>query len=416
MGITAKTVVLLSSGQPSINPRLVKEADALSDAGYEVTVLYQYWNAWATRLDTDLLATKRWKAIRVGGSPDHEKWTYLRTRIAQKLARALPAAFRTAGIADVALNRASGALTRAARAIPAGLYIAHNLGALPSAVKAAAFHGTQAGFDAEDFHRHETSNDPQHPDVQLKTTIEDRYLPRVTHRTASSPAIARAYEELFWGAAFRVIRNVFPKTSPQKAGSTPPSSGQPLRLFWFSQTVGLNRGVQDVMGALRQMADVPAEFHVLGHLTEHVRAGLDEYVHDLHFDVPPVIVFHPPIAPDRLIDFAAQFDVGMATEPGFSINNDFALSNKLFTYLNAGLAIVASDTRAQADFIAAYPQVGGVYPKGDHHRLSELLMNYVHHPEQLTAARQSARSLADSELNWETEQKAFIRLVQEALL
>lgn len=67
MGLTAKKIVLVTSGQPSLNPRLVKEADALVEAGYEVTVIYQYWNEWGTDLDKVLLPQKKWKTIRVGG-------------------------------------------------------------------------------------------------------------------------------------------------------------------------------------------------------------------------------------------------------------------------------------------------------------------------------------------------------------
>ena len=64
-----KQIVLITSGQPSLNPRLVKEADTLSAAGFDVTVLYAYWNEWGTRYDKELLAQKKWKAICIGGDP-----------------------------------------------------------------------------------------------------------------------------------------------------------------------------------------------------------------------------------------------------------------------------------------------------------------------------------------------------------
>jgi len=48
---------------------LVKEADALTNAGYQVTVLYAYWNDWGTLYDEELLAGKNWKAIRASGAP-----------------------------------------------------------------------------------------------------------------------------------------------------------------------------------------------------------------------------------------------------------------------------------------------------------------------------------------------------------
>ncbi|MEO6850572.1 MAG: hypothetical protein ABI203_06320, partial [Mucilaginibacter sp.] len=76
ISFTKKKILLVSSGQPSLNPRLVKEADSLADAGYNVTVLYAYWNDWGTKFDTDLIASKQWKAICAGGSPGQKKFIY----------------------------------------------------------------------------------------------------------------------------------------------------------------------------------------------------------------------------------------------------------------------------------------------------------------------------------------------------
>jgi len=46
-----KKIVLITTGQPSCNPRVVKEADALSAAGHEVTVIYNYYIGWADEND-----------------------------------------------------------------------------------------------------------------------------------------------------------------------------------------------------------------------------------------------------------------------------------------------------------------------------------------------------------------------------
>ena len=37
-----KTIVLVTTGQPSTKPRIVKEADALQKAGFNVNVLYSF--------------------------------------------------------------------------------------------------------------------------------------------------------------------------------------------------------------------------------------------------------------------------------------------------------------------------------------------------------------------------------------
>ena len=47
----SKQIVLITTGQPSSNPRIVKEAISLSEIGYEVTVIYNFWVSWALNYD-----------------------------------------------------------------------------------------------------------------------------------------------------------------------------------------------------------------------------------------------------------------------------------------------------------------------------------------------------------------------------
>ena len=173
--IYRKNIILVSSGQPSVNPRLVKEADALADAGYNVTVFYAYWNDWATRYDIELLAKRNWKAIRVGGSPQKGRFTYLFSRVLQKIGSTI----NHHAFAAIGLSRVTYALIREIKKHKADLYIAHNLGALPAVVIAAKKHKKPCGFDAEDFHRNETSDNPQDPNVVKKSVVEDKYIPHL---------------------------------------------------------------------------------------------------------------------------------------------------------------------------------------------------------------------------------------------
>ena len=83
-----KKIVLITSGQPSTNPRLVKEADSLVEEGYDVLVIYQYWNAWATKADKELLKEKKWKYLEAGGNPER-KFIFLVTKILHKVFRVL---------------------------------------------------------------------------------------------------------------------------------------------------------------------------------------------------------------------------------------------------------------------------------------------------------------------------------------
>src|SRR6185295_14068593 len=84
MGETSKKwpeICLLTPGQPSSNPRLVKEADALTDAGFKVMVVYGFWADWASKADKDLLASRKWTGVLIGGDPRRERLPYWFTRV-----------------------------------------------------------------------------------------------------------------------------------------------------------------------------------------------------------------------------------------------------------------------------------------------------------------------------------------------
>jgi glycosyltransferase involved in cell wall biosynthesis len=405
----SKKIVLITSGQPSLNPRLVKEADALADAGYNVTVLYAYWNDWGATFDELMLPQKKWNAVQIGGSPKKQPFVYFLSRLIHKISNLI---YHKVGIklfGNLAIARSSFFLSRQASKYKADLYIGHNLGALPATIKAAKYNHKPCGFDAEDFHRNEVSNDPNHADVKLKTYIENKYFPQLDYLTASSEQIANAYSVIFANIKPTVILNVFKKNNAEKSISL--TQKDTIKLFWFSQNIGINRGLQDVLSALKTMEINKFELHLLGYADPELKHSLlEEYSL-----VSNIIHFHNPVPSDEIPTFASKFDIGLALEPGFSINNDLALSNKLFTYIQSGLAVIASDTIAQAAFINKYPDSGKLYKKKNPGSFAEALLAYSTNYELLDNTKKSNYKLGQTELNWETESSKFLKIVKQTI-
>ncbi|ASU36781.1 glycosyltransferase family protein [Mucilaginibacter xinganensis] len=403
-----KKIVLVSSGQPALNPRLVKEADTLAENGYDVTVLYAYWNEWGTIIDKNLLPSKKWQAIRVGGDPVGKRLVYFFSRLITWIAALLTRKMGISYFSEFAISRNSYFLIRAAKSYQADLYIGHNLGALPAVVKAAKKYNKPCGFDAEDLHRYESSSNDKDYKVALKAGIENKYIPHVSYLTASSQQITQAYDRLFPGKTPVTLLNVFPAGAIREP--VKPNTTGPVKLFWFSQVIGNSRGIEDVVKALHMLADKNFELHLLGYHSGQTTAFIDELNNGI-----AKIFYHEPVMPGALAEFAAEFDIGLAMEPGFSINNDFALSNKIFTYMQAGLAIVASDTTAQSALLSKYPAIGALYRKGDVGTLAALLSVFNKDRSKLLACREASLALATNTLNWENESKKFLTLITQTL-
>jgi len=365
-------------------------------------------------MDRQLLPSRKWKAVHVGGSPKGKKALYLATRIQHKTAKTLVKWF---GLKHKLAERAAGRcvflLLKEALRQPADLYIAHNLAALPVAVLAAKKTKSQCGFDAEDFHRNEISNDPNDFDVRLKTFLEEKYFPQTDCLTVSSLPITALYQELFPLKKIVTVLNAFPMVKEVTLPIVKPN--EPLKLFWFSQTIGLNRGLQDVLSALKTLENEQIELHLLGFLSEETSIGIQDFIAGLKFSKKTAVIFYSPVSSENLPIFAAQFDVGLALEPGFCRNNDAALSNKIFTYLQAGLAVAASDTVAQKQFLNENPDLGFCYEKGNGQQLANILKRFIEEPDLLQKTKLAAYQAARSHYNWETESVKFLKVVEETL-
>ncbi|MDB5150603.1 MAG: hypothetical protein JWQ57_4623 [Mucilaginibacter sp.] len=388
----------------------MKEADALTNAGYDVTVLYAYWNDWGTNLDRELLKTRKWKALCVGGDPAHKPLTFFFSRLIHKTAEFIT---KKVGLInnypELAIARSSYFLIREAKKYRADLYIGHNLGALPAIVKAARKYHAKSGFDAEDFHRQEIDDDVNSYHHKTTKYLEDKYLGQANYITASSPQIAEAYQQLYPGIKLATILNVFPGDNHIKQHII--NNVGPIRLFWFSQTVGISRGLNAIAKALKSLNEQDFELHLLGHIADENKP---EFIDNELLGIKNVF-FHKPLPQDELTSFAAQFDIGLALEPGFCMNNDIALSNKIFTYLQAGLTIIASDTTAQKWFLDENPQVGDLYQKNDAQSLTAILFGYYLNKKKLFDTCEASLKLGLEKLNWENESKKFLKLVEQTL-
>ena len=399
-------IVLITTGQPSCNPRIVKEADALSAAGHEVIVVYNYFIKWADENDQLLLANKSWKYFKVGGSPGQIKNRYLFTRIRNKLAIKLSHFLGNRFLmAERAQARAYDELISKAKKIKADWYIGHNLGALAVAVNAANFNKARAGFDFEDYYRGE--NLPGSILYRRIRWLEQKYLRHLSYYSAASEMINDVVKKDhpdFKGTVF-TLNNCFPlKEQPQFKEKD--NNDDTLQLFWFSQTIGTNRGLEVLIGALRLMNDPNIHLTLAGRCSGDmllfIKLNAGTMAGNIHF-VGIVLA-------EELPAFASKFDIGLALETAFSDNNNIALSNKIFTYLLAGNAIILSKTAMQLAFNNQY-KIGESFAAGDAAGLAERINFYRDH-EKLNAQKKHNYDIAQKHLNWEMESTKLLAVIK----
>jgi len=407
-------ICLITPGHLASTPRLLKEADALVDAGYRVHVVAGRHYAPVEPLDEQVINAARWPITRV----DYRRGPAvflrkLRRRLARSLVLSTP--FATVNQAARAHHAESLHLGAVASGIHADLYVGHCLAALPAAAHAAAVRGVRCGFDLEDFHDSETAAAAGDPvEVAAARLLQSRLLPKCRHLTAASPLIAQKYAELYRVKA-EVVLNAFPRTQAPIAPIDPGpiTATRPARFYWFSQTIGPGRGLEDVLAAMGRM-QTPAELQLRGFVSPGYADHLQAVARTSGLKLPVKFLAPGPAA--DMARLAARADLGLSTEePPPPLNRDLCLSNKIFVYLLAGIPQLLSRTVAQAAFATGLGDAGLTADLADPAQTARKLDAFFADPGRVAAARRQAWTLAQSRYCWDVEKEIFLASIRRAL-
>jgi hypothetical protein len=391
---------------------MLKAADALAADGYDVVVVSTSSTAWAEEADVDVLERRqgRFRSERIDYSRAKSPGLYLKSGLRRRLARSLASRAKNVSyrLATRAFTRVHEELAAAAAATSADFFYGGTTGGIAAAFEAASRSGRPYALDLEDFFSGEPPEGSL--DARLAERIEREILPGARFLTASSGPIAEAYAEKY-GVAVETIHNVF--ALPAETPDLEPRGAGPLRLYWFSQTIGPGRGIEDAIdGAGR--ARIRAELHLRGALAEESRETLRSRARE---KAPSLaLVFHSPGFPDEMIALAAPFDVGLSLEQPVSLNRSLCLTNKSLVYPLAGLALAMTDTPGHRALAGELGDRALVVRAGDVEALAKGLRRFADDRSHLLDCRKASWSAALGRWHWEhvEERGKLLALFEEA--
>jgi len=394
---------------------MLKAADALDAAGYAVHVVATRHEPWAADADVDVRSRRDWPLTIVNYCRGERGSCYWPTgaehRAARALARAAGAGRVPQAIAARAFGRVHSALVRAILETPADLIYGGTTGALAAIAEAGRRSRTPYAVDLEDLHSAETLGADQGLVDALAARIERTVLAGAAFATTSSEEIAAAYEAKY-GAAPAVIHNTFPL--PPRAPDFARDAASPLRVYWFSQTIGPGRGLEQAVAALGR-AGIAAELTLLGRPHD---GFLDALGGAARAQAPRVALVHRnPVPPDAMIDCARGHDVGLALDHGAPLNRELCITNKALTYILAGVPVLMADTRGQRALGLDLGRGAALVDPRDVGALAGAFSAWAGNAAALDCAKRTAWSAAARRWHWEhdSERGVLYRLVDEAL-
>lgn len=398
---------------------MVKAADTLSEAGYDVRVVSANFLKWAQDADRALLDTKRWKSAIVDYSRNTAPLSYFATGVQHRLnrmwARVLPRLVTPVWLAAAANSRAHHQLLRMATAEPADLFYASTSSAFPVAYEAASLQKVPFALDFEDLHTAEQDDTSEGRFIQqLVKRIEIEIVYKAAFVTTACRGITNHLRAAYSGVTPETLLNVFPLSERPRQRPLLRSDNR-LRLYWYSQTIGRGRGLEDAVQAIAQLPRGMVELHLRGRW----HAGYEEHLRHLWEEAqldPRHLIAHSPVAPGSLVRRAAEYDAGLALETPVSKSRELCMTdlstNKVHTYLLAGIAIAASSlTEGGVIFDGA----GFSYRSGDAVALARGLQEWLSDRATLEAARDKAWKLGSSRFNWDAEKSKLLAKVEQTL-
>lgn len=127
------------------------------------------------------------------------------------------------------------------------------------------------------------------------------------------------------------------------------------------------------------------------------------------------VFIHPTVPNDELPTRIAEHDIGLALELADPPSRNLTITNKLFQYLQAGLAVIATDTAGQREVFQQCPQIGCLIPCQNPLALATAITGLIQTNVALQTAKQAALQAAAQQFCWETQRDRLIQTAEQAL-
>jgi glycosyltransferase involved in cell wall biosynthesis len=380
---------------------VVKETNALNEAGYDVTIMTTFALNTLLEEDRTLINLKEIKYIGVINliPGQASKWSILKNRIVKRLAEELTARFNIQS--KSALGYGFSHSLRAAKAEKADLYICHEEVSTVLGCKLIDA-GFKVAFDIEDWYSHAFSGESgkRRPD-KLMAKYEKYALKKGLLCYTTSESLAGGLAEFAGTKQPRVINNVFPLAERNFTGPQVKDKAnlQAITIHWYSQTIGPDRGLEIVAAAL-ELVPIPVELHLRGSLSGNYKA---EFESVFPFNKGHKLFFHELVPHMELITRIKEHDIGLASELHVPINRKLTITNKIMQYLLAGIAVIASDTEGQKEVAKRAPAAVFLYEHNSPEQLARQITLLASDPEKLRLAKENAARISEEYFCWDVQ-------------
>ncbi|MDD2808220.1 glycosyltransferase [Rhodoferax sp.] len=405
-----KKILILIGSHLATAPRVQKEAKALREAGAVVYVRGTWWSPVLAAEDMALSSS-----LGIDFAPvvnlSSKGVTRTKVRILQRFARELFVRFGV--VTGRVFGLGTTEMLNEARCINADLTMVHSEAGLWVGKKLLA-DGRRVGVDFEDWFSQDLPlKDRVQRPIKAMQRLERHLLQHANCSLTTSQALANSLAHDADTTRIPVVApNCFPTSERAQAlqGSRDVVPANCVSFHWFSQTIGPARGLEVLAQALPLLRG-NWQLSLRGSLHAH-QAWFDEtFTPALRLRIQVL----EPVSNAGLLARTMSHDVGLSLEEPYCLNKELTASNKIFEYLRAGLAVIATATQGQQEVMQSCPGAGQLIPPGDPVSLANAMQRMLDDAVHLQACKLNSVEAGEGVWSWERHAPKLVQAIAAGL-
>jgi len=276
----------------------------------------------------------------------------------------------------------------------------NDLDSLPANYYASKIKGKKIIFDSHEYFT-EMPELVDRPKVKkIWKTIEKKLLPKLKNITTVSPSIVDLYKKEY-DVDVKLLRNV--PVLNKKVEKVENIKIEGKKILIYQGAINVNRGIEYMIEAMKYIDN--AFLYIIG--TGDISHEIKELINSSNLSDKVKMLGEIPL--EKLYSYTVQGDLGLSLEEDKGLNYRFALPNKLFDYIHAGLPVLVSFLPEMKKLVEQY-KIGKSIQKHDSKHIADCIIKMINDKNSMQKWKESTK-IAALELNWDIEKKVIESLL-----
>ncbi len=280
---------------------------------------------------------------------------------------------------------------------PCDLLFCNDTDSLPANFLVAKLRKKKLVFDAHELF-------PEVPELQgrprtkkIWESIEKLLFPHLKYALTVSASIANYYKQNY-GLHMRLLRNLPLYFPPAERPARLPAAE---RMILYQGALNVGRGLDWVIEAMPFVSNARLVIVGSGSCEAELRARVAA------LGLEGRVSFEGNMPPEQLRNFTPRADIGLCLLEARGLSYYYALPNRIFDYLQAGVPVLATDFPEIAAVVRSY-RTGVLVSRHDPQYLADTINAMLENPLDT-----SHFAAAAQELCWEREEEVLLNLLNE---